>query len=158
MPYTFEFTQDVALIKSILAHPACYRFLHDDFAVPREDWEPLMGNSLVKYLACREDGELIGMFLCSLHSAVEVEMHTAFLPSSWGRDVRPAARAGIEWVWNTFPTIQRIIGKALPSNRASVRYAEAVGMQIFGIDERSFMFGCKLQDQIYFGISRPEAV
>jgi len=158
MPYAFEWTEDVALIKSVLAHPALYRYLHDDYAPPREEWEPVMGNSMVKYLTVRKDGEVIGMFHCGMHSAVEVEFHTSFFPKVWGKDVRAAAIAGIQWIWDNYPTVYRIIGRVLPSNRASVRYAEAIGMKAFGVDEKSFMFEGKLQDQIYFGMSRPEAV
>lgn len=156
MRFTFEKTEDVALIKSILAHPAIFRFLHDDFAPPREEWEPPFFDSMIQYFAVRGERGLIGMFMCNLHSAVEVEIHTAFLPCAWGRDVRQAACEFREWIWHE-TQIQRIIGKALPSNVASVRYAEAIGMKAFGIDEKSFMFDGRLQDQILFGISRPEA-
>jgi RimJ/RimL family protein N-acetyltransferase len=156
MPYTFEQTEDIRVIKAVLAHPVLYRNLHDDFAPPRETWEPIM-HPMVKYFAVRKDGELIGAFVGNLHSAVCVEIHTAFLPKAWGRDVREAAKQFREWIWETYPDVQRIIGKALPSNVASVQYAEAIGMKAFGVDERSFMFDGKLQDQIYFGISRPEA-
>lgn len=154
MAYSFEQTEDVAVIKSVLAHPACYRFLHDDFAPAREEWEPII-HPMVKYFACLKNGAVIGMFIGSLHSAVEVEIHTSFLPTAWGRDVRKAAIEFREWIWATFPSIQRIIGKVLPSNKASMRYAEAMGFKAFGIDHKSFMFDGKLQDQIYFGMSRP---
>ena len=154
--YSFELTEDVSLIKSVLAHPACYRKLHDDYAPPREEWEPLMGEPMVKYISCSdEQGEVLGMFQANLHSAVEVEMHTAFLPKAWGRDVRAAVREGIQWIWDTFPTVHRIIGKILDCNAASLHYAEAVGLKVFGIDKRSFMYQGQLQDQVYVGISRP---
>lgn len=155
--FTFELTEDISLIKAVMGHPACYRFLHDDYAPPREEWEPLMGNQLVQYIVVREDGCVIGMFQCSLHSAVEVEIHTAFLPEAWGRSVRRAAQECREWIWNSFPTVKRIIGKVPHSNRASLNYAEAIGMKAFGVDERSFLRNGKLVDQVYFGISRPEA-
>jgi RimJ/RimL family protein N-acetyltransferase len=159
MGFTFEMTEDVALIKSALAHPAIYyKLLHDDYSPKREDWEPLMGCPQVQYIAVRKNGELIGCFMASLLSAISVEMHSAFLPSAWGRDVRPAAKAGIEWLWKTYPTIHRIIGRILASNVASLRYAESLGFKQWGVDEKSFMRGGVLHDQVCVGMSRPEDV
>jgi RimJ/RimL family protein N-acetyltransferase len=159
MGFTFEMTEDVALIKSVLGHPAIYyKLLHDDYSPKRELWEPLMGHPSVQYIAVRKAGQVIGMFQANLHSAVEVEMHTAFLPGAWGCDVRPAAKAGIEWLWKTYPTIHRIIGRILASNVASLRYAESLGFKQWGVDEKSFMRGGILHDQVCVGMSRPEGI
>lgn len=155
--YTCDKTTDAELIKSVLAHPAVYpTMLHDDFAPPREEWEPVI-HPKVMYFAVRKDGDLIGMFMANLHNAIEVEIHSGFLPKAWGRDVRAAAQQFREWIWRE-TGIQRIIGRVLASNRASLNYAEVMGFKQWGVDEKSFMRGGKLQDQICFGMSRPEAL
>ncbi len=151
--YSFEKTNDPALIKSVMAHPACYAALHDDFAPAREDWEPAI-HSAIHYYAVRNNRDLIGMFMCSQHSAIEIEVHTAFLPKAWGNDARPAACEFLRWIWEKTP-IERIIGKIAASNVASLDYAESLGFKVFGVDERSKMYGGRLCDQIYFGMSRP---
>lgn len=152
--YVFEKTNDPDIIKSVLAHESVYRHLHDDYAGPREEWEPPI-HGLIHYFAVRdESGTLLGMFMANQHNAIAVEIHTAFLPEAWGKHVRAAASEFLEWIWaNT--GILRVIGKVVASNRASLRYAESLGFEVFGIDKRSKMVGGKLQDQIYFGISRP---
>lgn len=153
MAYVFQKTEDIATIKAVLAHPSLYRFLHDDFAPPREEWEPPI-HPMVHYYAVRSDRQLIGMFMCNQHSAVEVEIHTAFLPCAWGRHVRSAAKEFQDWIWD-HTDIQRIIGKVVSSNVASLNYAESLGFKVFGVDRRSKMYDGELQDQIYYGISRP---
>jgi RimJ/RimL family protein N-acetyltransferase len=152
--YRFHDTQDAELIRKVCCHPSVYKFLHDDYVVPAEQWNPTFHDCIKYFLVRDEKNELLGLFICGIHSAIEVEIHTAFLPRAWGRHVRAAAIEFREWIWK-HSDIQRIIGKVATCNKASMRYAEAIGMKQFGLDEKSMMWGGELRDQAYFGISRP---
>ena len=155
MAFSFERSTDVSEIKRILAHPRVYKFLHDDFAPAREEWQPIDHTSVI-YLACRdEDGAVIGIYVLNIHSHTVVEIHEGFLPSAWGAKARRAAIELREWLWKE-TQFQRIIGKIVASNHTAIEYAKSAGMEIFGVDRKSFLRGGKLQDQVYVGISRPE--
>jgi RimJ/RimL family protein N-acetyltransferase len=145
----------VSEIKRILAHPRVYKYLHDDYTDPCEQWEPINHPSVL-YVSCRDEGgAVIGMYILNIHSRVCVEIHEGFLPEAWGAKARRAAIELREWIWRE-TQFQRVIGKIVASNHAAIEYAKSAGMEIFGVDKKSFMRDGKLQDQVYVGISRPE--
>ncbi len=115
-----------------------------------------MDHELLQYVAVEdESGEAIGIFFVSIHSSILVEIHECFLPSAWGRKARRAVREFHDWLWSTYPAIQRVRGVIASSNRGAIAFAESVGLKIFGIEEKSFLQGGKLRDQVFMGLSRP---
>lgn len=100
---------------------------------------------------------MIGIYTLNIHSSVEVELHLGFLPIAWGAKARRSGIEFLQWIWRETP-FQRVIGKIVAPNPNSVEHALAAGMEIFGIDKRSFIRGGILRDQIWLGISRPGAV
>jgi RimJ/RimL family protein N-acetyltransferase len=131
-----------------------YGRLHDDYSPKREDWEPEF-HSTIAYMLIREDNDPVGMFMVSVHNPVCFEVHSAFLPSAWGETTREAGKLMINYLWEQ-THCKRIIGNIAESNRLSVKFALDLGMEIFGVNKKSFMKHGRLQDQICMGISKPE--
>ena len=106
-------------------------------------------------MLAREDGEVIGAFMVSWHSAYLWEIHEAFLPQAWGERAIRATIEFREWIWRENKVVRRLFGQIVRSNRLALRFAKAAGMEEFGVHPRSFMKNGIMQDQILVGIDRP---
>lgn len=152
MPFTFERTENVELIKSVLCIPKIYEALHDDEAPPSDQWQPII-DDLLGYVCVREAGELCGFAIVGRWSKWEWECHTA-LRSEIGWKKRLAiGRSFIEWVAGR--GCRRLIGRVPAYNQYAIAFNKAVGLEVFGVDRKSWMKNGKLHDQIYMGICLP---
>lgn len=143
------------MIKSVLTIPALYDALHDDNAVPADQWEPVV-HPLAAYVAIREGDELLGIAIMALHSRIMVEVHNALLPHvGWKRRVR-IGKEFFEWLWRAGRL--RAIGKVPEYNRYAMKFNRAIGMSEFGVNEKCFIKGGRLQAEVWFGISAPDLV
>jgi RimJ/RimL family protein N-acetyltransferase len=59
------------------------------------------------------------------------------------------------WLW-AHTSCRRLITNVPARNRLALRFAEAAGMERFGVNHASLLKDGKLQDQILLGLSRPE--
>lgn len=101
-----------------------------------------------------DDGEVIGLFIVSAHSAYLWEIHQCFLPKAWGAKAIQATIEFREWIWKE-SRCERLFGQIVESNRLALRFAKAAGMTEFGTHPKSFMKNGRMQDQILVGIDRP---
>lgn len=150
---SFERTEDIHLIRSIVAHPKVYGFLHDDEGPLREDWVPGFGGR-ISWMAVRYDGVPIGIIVVREHSSYLWELHYGFLPEAWGGLALECFREFIRGVWR-YSKCRRVYGQILASNRRSLKFARAAGAVEFATHPRSIMKYGKMQDQILVAIDRP---
>ena len=148
-----ERSTDYALIRGIMTHPRVYPHLTDDGSPAAADFEPIESEALY-YLVAWDGNELLGLWLFVPLNAVCWEVHTALLPHAWGDRARRAAVVMLQWIWGNTPC-RRIVTHVPADNRLAYDFALAAGMQVFGIDEQSFLKGGRLLDQICLGINRP---
>lgn len=145
-----ERTHDMALVRSIMSHPAIFPHIHDDSVT---ECAPIDHEGL--YWMLVSDGEPAGVFLVHAHNAVCFEMHTCLLPRIWGKDAACAAQLLLAWAFNDTQCKKMIT--AVPSyNRAALRFAKAGGMVQEGVNRASFLRNGELIDQIMLGITKQE--
>jgi RimJ/RimL family protein N-acetyltransferase len=150
----FQRTWDTKRVESIITHPKLYRHLSDDYSPRAADFRAPV-DERVWYVLAFDDDELLGLWMFVAHSPVLWEVHTALLPSAWGEPGHRAARAMSSWLW-AHTSCRRLITNVPARNRLALRFAEAAGMERFGVNHASLLKDGKLQDQILLGLSRPE--
>ncbi len=150
---TFRPTEDIPTIRSIVA--PMYDKLHDDFAPTAfVDWVPPI-NDLVEYLIIQENDEVLGMAVVGKCSAIMCEAHNLLLPHlGWKRRLRVANEF---FAWAEKQGYRRVVGKVPGWNRYAIAFDHAIGMTMFGINERAIMHNGRLEDEVCFGISLPRA-
>lgn len=154
---SFHSSREFDLVKRILTQDEkVFRALHDDYGPSMEEFQPI-DHPLVAYILIRDEcDEVLGVAIINRHSAVQYEVHNAILSRpgiGWKRRIQ-IGKAFFEWIWAA-GRCRRIIGKVVGSNRYAMRYNEALGMDCFGVNRNAFMKNGILQDEIWFGISRP---
>lgn len=155
---SFHACRDFELVKRVLTQDErVYRAIHDDDAPTPEAFECVDHPSVGYVLIRDENDEILGVAIIMRHSLVQYEVHNAILPRpgvGWKKRIE-IGKAFFEWIWAA-GRCRRIIGKVVGSNRYAMRYNEALGMDVFGVNRNAFMKDKRLQDEIWFGISRPE--
>lgn len=122
----------------------------DDDAPPISQWEPI-DHPLVSYIAIHDDDNFAGIAQVNIHSRIEFEVHQALLPElGWKKRIE-IAKAFFELL--RAAGCKRVLGKVVISNRYIMKFNSAIGMEMFGVDEQSFMRNGRLEDQAYFGLS-----
>ena len=154
---TFERTQDYALIREIMTHPKIYPYIIDDGCPPVEGFQP-QENDAIYYVAVKDEGEMMGIWMLVPHNTVCFEVHTCLLPSAWGRKSRDAAAQFMRWIWENIKLCNRIITNVPAYNRIALRFARDCGMTEFGINQNSFLKNGTIYDQVMLGVTRPEGV
>ena len=149
--FTFERTEDLVLVKSILTNPAIYQGAKDDFSPPPDQFEV---NDGFQWILARIDGELMGLWALAPQSHILWEVHTCLLPEAWGEDAAAAAKEFLEWVW-TETTCLRLFTRVPACSRTAMAFAKKAGMKESGIEPMAFKKHGKLWDMYTLGISSP---
>jgi RimJ/RimL family protein N-acetyltransferase len=155
----FERSFDYELIRRILTHERIWPHISDDGSPPAGEYRPFE-SELIWYVVVRDiypdagPEEILGLWMFTPHNAVCWEVHTALLPEAWGGRAHQAAQLMADWIWRNTPC-RRIVTNVPENNRLALRFAQAVGMEVYGCNEKSFLKGGKLLDQILLGISKP---
>ena len=148
---TFERTEDAERVCRILTERRCWETIRDDFT-EAPDFRP-NADSRIWYVIAREDGRDLGLFIFVPRNTVLWEWHVAVLPWAWGFASRRAGRQAIEWFFEQ-TQCERLIGEIAEFNRCAIAYAQAMGMQQYGRNPRSFARHGRLWDVVLFGLSR----
>jgi RimJ/RimL family protein N-acetyltransferase len=155
---TFERTQDLELVRSILTHPRIYPWISDDGAPAAADFQPVdhpaIWYVLVKEQLCGGD-RVLGLFLFTPQGAACWEVHTCLLPIAWGRRAAAAAAGAAEWLFEQ-TSCSRIVTTVPAYNRLALRFARAAGMTEYGRNPASYLKNGKLHDQVLLGLSRED--
>lgn len=159
---TFERTRDYDLIRRIMAHPRVYPHITDDGCPPVEEFHPIE-NPDVWYVLVRSDSgprslgfsDAIGMWVFVPQNHICWEVHTCLLPVAYGELGAAAAKQMATWVF-TNTRCRRIVTNVPECNRLALRFAKRAGMVEFGRNEKSFLKGGVLFDQIMLGLTKEE--
>lgn len=148
----FERTTDYTLVREIMTHPRLYPWLADDLAPAREELQPVQ-HPAIWYVLVFDGEELLGLWMFSPQNSICWDVHTCLLPGHGFRRARQAAREMAEWIWEHTPC-RRIVTSVPSDNPAALRFAEAAGMRRYGVNERSWLKGGELLDQVLLGMSK----
>lgn len=146
-------TYDTQLIREIITNPAIYGRMADDYAPPREEYEPASPD-VAAYVQAEVDGTVKGLWMLVPQSQTLWEVHTALLPEIWGMTARLAAPMLLDWVWSN-TVCQRLFTVIPQCARATRKFAMNAGMTECGKHERAYMKDGELQDLIIMGLNRP---
>ncbi len=152
----FERCTDLSLVKDFFVlHPELYAAVRDDFTGPAEDFVPI-DHPLVSYiLLLGDDGQLYGLAMVNAHSMILWEVHNFILASVGWKKRCAIARAFLDFLWAH--GCKRVIGKVLVTNRYALRFNESMGMERIGVNRRCFLKDGVLQDEVWLGLSSPDA-
>lgn len=143
-------THDMALVASIMEHPAIWPHVHEDGVAA---CEPVDHEALHWMLV--DDGEPAGVFMVHAVNSACYQMHTALLPRTWGTQAKEAAQMLLRWAFEE--TVCRKMITSVPAyNRAALRFAKAGGMTVEGVNRASFLRNGEMVDQIMLGITLKE--
>lgn len=150
----FERSFDYGLIRALMTFaPAIYDKISDDFSPPRDQFRPHEHDSLW-YVIVRDGREVLGLWMFVPQNAVTWEVHTILLPCAWGARGIQAALELPDWIWE-HTTCRRIVTHVPVNNRLALKFANEARMVKYGVNERSYLKGGRLLDQICLGISAP---
>ena len=152
----FHRSFDAERIRRILTHPKVYPSITDDGCPPHDQYV-IPDPRQFLYVMALDRGELLGCFAFQAVNSICYDVHTCLLPHAIFPRGRPlaAARGVVSWIWQNTPC-RRIITRVPTCNPLALHFARKAGMIMFGTNERSWLKGGKLHDQIYLGISKPE--
>jgi RimJ/RimL family protein N-acetyltransferase len=148
----FARTRDLTLVRSVLTHASQVRMSAED-ATDVATWNP-HDDERIWYIAARELDEVLGIFTLIPQNACCYEIHAALLPRCWGARTREALRGALAWMFANSPA-RRIVASIPAYNRLAIALARDAGLTRYGMNEKSFMRGGTLHDQVLVGISKP---
>jgi RimJ/RimL family protein N-acetyltransferase len=147
-----ERTRDWERVRSIVTHPKVYGAVTDDYSLSAEEWKPNETEDIC-YLLVSEDEKPLGVFILIPQNHICWQVHTCFLPESYGDIAKRAGFGSIQWVWDNTECL-RIVTEVPIYNRIALKYALDCGMKEYGINPKSYMKQGKLRDVILLGISK----
>ena len=151
---TFERSDNLDIIKSVVTHKNVYPAVSDDFSPEPQDWEPI--DPRVAWYVVVKDGEtLLGLWALIPVSKILWQIHTCLLPVAYGERARAAAKELGPWIWDHMPCM-RVITEVPAYNRLALRFAKEAGMTQFGLNPKSYQKFGQLHDVALLGVSRPE--
>lgn len=145
-------TYDVDYIRRCVTHRSQWRHVSDDGCGDPALFFPDTGERLYWLKPTEIYGDEYGVFLVHAHNSICYEVHTCLLPVIWGRSLE-CTKALIEWVFD-FTDCLRLITSVPENNILALNLAKESGLDIFGVNRKSFLKNGKLLDQIMLGISK----
>ena len=142
---SIEPTEDYEVLRSILFHPQVFHFRAVPDGIKAEEYHFPDG----LYLLAKDQLKPVGYFYFSPQNPILYQVHTAFLPSSWGYQTVMAARAGIAWL--ALHTECEVLLALVPSfNKSALSFLERLGAQYHGIVPRAVRKeGVRVPEMIY---------
>lgn len=153
--FIFEPTQDLELVRHLITHPSIWPEVTDDFSGNPEDFVPFNHPLILHLLVKDEQSQLMGMWRFTAHNTVCWEVHTCILPEHRGRKAIHAGREALHWIWTNTRCL-RLITNVPEHNRKALWFAKQCGLELIGVNTKSFMKHGILEDQSILGISKPE--
>lgn len=144
---TFERTQDFELVKQIITHPAIYEHMHSDGAPAPENFQV---SEAGWYFLVRDQGELLGLFICVPQTSVCWEIHTCLLPAARGKRAFRAYREGLAYL-KAHTSCRKVIGNIPADNPGALAIALRSGCRAIGVNTKSISHGGRLLDQVIVG-------
>ena len=143
-----ERTRNMEIVREILAHKSIWPHIHEDGTT---EPTPTDHDALYWMLVLQDDNPA-GVFLVHGRNAQCVEMHTCLLPCIWGSDANKAVRLLGDFIFYELGH-KKVVTNVPAYNRRALRFAQANGMQIEGVNRASFLRNGQMIDQIELGIT-----
>lgn len=143
-------TRDIALIKSIVFHPAIFAHISEDGASQPEELPDAI------YLAGIDNaGVVVGIFVCIPVSRHVMDVHIHVLPEHRKESAMHFAKACFDWIWDSTPTVK--ICAQVPTCCENVfNFAKKAGFDVEGVNRRSWKKSGIFFDSWYLGLLRGE--
>jgi len=145
-----ERTHDMELVREILSHPSIWPHIHEDGTD-----EPAPDDHEQFHWMLVSDGAPAGVFLLHPRTSRCLEMHTCLLPRIWGAGASEAARLLANYVFQELGAL-KLVTNVPASNRRALRFAQASGGKIEGVNRASFMRNGVMEDLIMLGLTYEE--
>ncbi len=149
---TFERTSDYELVREIVTNPLTYDHVSDDGSPSREEYRPIESDS-IWYMLVKDEDEMLGCFIFVPQNVACYEVHTCLLPTAWGSRAHTAAIGVREWMFQHSPAM-RIVTNVPENNRLALHFAKHAGLEMYGVNQKSYLKGGVLYDQIMLGVSK----
>lgn len=143
-------THDMNIVQAILDHPRIARDIREDDSPDQQ----AIDHESIHWLLVTDDAPA-GVFLVHPTGSHCYELHTCLLPRIWGAGATLAADLVLAHVFDVIGA-RKLITKVPASNRKALRYAQAAGLQIEGVNRASFLRNGAMEDQIMLGITEQE--
>jgi RimJ/RimL family protein N-acetyltransferase len=140
-------TKDGELIKRVFTNPMIWKKISCDGMIAN-DFFPANGDNLL-YCHIKKDEATAGIYLLELKNSILCEIHTAILPEFWGKSAYEFGEEIQKFAYSI--GIRKIVTLVPEMNRIAFRYAEKLGMTVYGTIPSSILQCGKLQDQILMG-------
>lgn len=159
-----ERTHDMVLARRMSLHQAILPGCDDDRYDPAAFNWPAADHPCAIWLAVREGGAAIGLFLFHpvpkevsgwREDAQFWEAHAMFLPGARGRTSLKAYRLALEWMWSNTEALM-VIGCTPEDNKAAIRMAVWAGMRRTGVRIQAYRRGGRWVNGILTLIRHPE--
>lgn len=144
---------DPSVIKAIFTHPSIWPHISDD-GCDIKNFEPVLHDS-VYYLVPTLTGVSCGAFMYVPQNSIMYEVHSCVLPEHRGPLAIEFAKESLKWmVMNT--NCQKVITHVPENNRLALAFAKRAGMQLEGINRKSYQKAGAIIDQFVLGITGRE--
>lgn len=147
----YELTKDIQFITKCLTDPAVWRLGSDDAMNginPKIFFPPITG---ITYIKAGDYGLLIGLPV----NHVTMDVHVALLPCAKGNAV-DICKGAMKWLFNNSNRVIRLTSLIPEYNQLAIKLAEKVGMELIGVNKKSFQKNSQVFDQHYYGISKED--
>lgn len=143
-------TRDLGFLKNCLTDAWIWRNSTDDaFAGVRPTlYYPSITEGYI-YLRAGEYGLIIGIPV----NLVTYDVHIVLLAKATGK-ARDICRAAISYVFSSYVNCQRLTASIPQDKPLVIRLAKDLGMELVGVDKKSFQRGGILLDRHMYGISK----
>jgi len=146
----FEQTEDSDFVTRCLTHPSFIRMGCDDSFIGINPSIFFIQKNDNFWLKTGDYGVLIG----EPRNLVTYEVHVALLPNARGQAVDICVGA-MRWMFSNTKA-QRLNASIPEYNKLALRLASKVGMELIGINKKSFLKDGELFNQHLYGISKGE--
>lgn len=145
-----ERTFDMNVVDAIIKHPMIYPHVHDDSV---KEFYPQDHDGFYWMLVSEE--KPVGVFLVHATNSSCYEIHTCLLPEIWGDKANKAARLVGDYIFYELGA-KKIVTNVPRYNKHAFRFAKTNGMQMEGVNRKSYLHNGKLEDQIFLGVTIEE--
>lgn len=147
-----ERTYDENLIRCVVTMPEFWNVLSEDSQL-KEDYIPPMNDT---WLIFYEGDELIGLLQVYQINKSTIELHPLLLPKHRKKYRTAFAKAAFKWLLDNLPDMQKVNACVPEIYKNVCHYVASLGFQREGVNRQSFLKHGKMNNQLYFGITRQE--
>lgn len=140
---------DVDIVNAVVASESIADSLCDDLSKGVK----VLDCCSLEWIGVMIDKVCHGVFLLIPQNSTTVEIHTALLPSVWGRLSKQAGKMLLDLI---FLQYQKAVTSVPVNNRAAAWFAGSLGFKHEGVNRQSFLKNGVLLDQNMMGITRKE--